>query len=158
VSAAWGENDIWDVALRYAGEFSGFRVAAGVGYINNSSGTGEVVADIPANSALDGPSQWKGSASILHVASGLFANGVYIDQDNGSFADKNTTMWMVQGGITKNWTGLGNTALYGEYSRVRNSVLDGTPGGLPNFAGYGNAEVWGLGIVQNIDAAAMELF
>ena len=32
VSAAWGEDDIWDVALRYAGEFSGFRVAAGIGY------------------------------------------------------------------------------------------------------------------------------
>jgi len=32
-SAAWGEDDMWDVALRYAGEFSGFKLAAGVGYM-----------------------------------------------------------------------------------------------------------------------------
>ena len=35
LSAAWGENeadgDVWDVALRYAGEFGAFRVAAGAG-------------------------------------------------------------------------------------------------------------------------------
>jgi hypothetical protein len=28
IGATWGENDIWDVAARYAGEFSGFRLAA----------------------------------------------------------------------------------------------------------------------------------
>src|SRR5262245_52288175 len=70
VSAAWGEDDIWDVALRYAGEFSGFRVAGGIGYIHNSSGTNEVTKDhaacaIPAagaTGAMCEPNQWKGSA------------------------------------------------------------------------------------------------
>ncbi|MFZ1105557.1 MAG: porin, partial [Hyphomicrobiaceae bacterium] len=69
VAAAWGEDDIWDVAVRYAGEFSGFRLAAGVGYINNSSGLNEVVKD---HAVGDEPNIWKGSASVLHVASGLF--------------------------------------------------------------------------------------
>ncbi len=27
------------------------------------------------------------------------------------------TLWQIQAGITKNWTGLGNTAFYGEYAR-----------------------------------------
>ena len=31
-SASWGEDDFWDAALRYANEFNGVRVAAGVGY------------------------------------------------------------------------------------------------------------------------------
>src|SRR5690606_25743326 len=31
-SASWGEDDFWDVALRYANEFNGVRVAAGIGY------------------------------------------------------------------------------------------------------------------------------
>ena len=157
VSAAWGENDIWDVALRYAGEFGGFRFAAGVGYINNASGVGEVVPDIPMNSGTDGPSQWKGSASILHVASGLFLTGAYVSQDNGDTSSRDTTLWYVQGGISKNWTGLGKTSLYGEYAQVEDSLLS------PNyttkaFQGFGNAEVWGLGVVQHIDAAAMELY
>jgi len=30
LSAAWGEDDPWDAALRYAGEFGGLRVAAGL--------------------------------------------------------------------------------------------------------------------------------
>jgi predicted porin len=31
-SASWGDDDKKDIALRYAGEFSGFRLAAGIGY------------------------------------------------------------------------------------------------------------------------------
>ncbi len=35
LSASIGEaGDYWGVMLRYAGEFSGFRVAAGIGYEN----------------------------------------------------------------------------------------------------------------------------
>ena len=32
VSASWGEDDVWEVALRYSGEFGGFKVLAGAGY------------------------------------------------------------------------------------------------------------------------------
>ncbi len=32
LSAAWGEDDIWDIGGRYAGEFWGFKVAGAVGY------------------------------------------------------------------------------------------------------------------------------
>ena len=28
VSASWGEDDFWDVAARYAGEWNGIKVAA----------------------------------------------------------------------------------------------------------------------------------
>lgn len=31
-SASWGEDDFWEVALRYSGEFSGFKVVLGAGY------------------------------------------------------------------------------------------------------------------------------
>jgi hypothetical protein len=146
VSGAWGENDIWDVALRYAGEFSGFRVAAGIGYSHNSNGLNEVTADLPGATGAQ-PNQLKGSASILHVASGLFLTGAYLNQDNDAAGVPDTTLWYVQGGIAKNWTGLGNTVLYVEYANVDNSL-----------GGDGQADMWGLGIVQHVDAAAMELF
>ena len=156
VSAAWGEDNIWDVALRYAGEFSGFRLAAGIGYINNSGGTGEVTKDNPGVVGPE-PSQVKGSVSLMHVASGLYVNYAYLNQDNDDATGPgtpDTTMHYVQGGIGKNWTGLGKTVLYGEYARVE----DGLASFTTPFPSYSNAEVYGLGVVQHIDAAAMELF
>ncbi len=168
-AAAFGEDNIWDVSLRYAGEFSGFRVAAGIGYINNSSGLNEVAKDVDGQ-PFDGPEQWKGSASILHVASGLFLTGAYLRQESdtntvtGGAAPSistDSTLWYLQGGIAKNWTGLGNTVLYGEYARVD----DGAVGLLARIVDEdvfnvtsSEATVWGLGVVQHIDAAAMELF
>jgi len=157
-SAAWGENDVWDAALRYAGEFSGFRLAAGIGYLNNGSGVNEVTADIPANDGKGEPRQIKGSASILHVGTGLYLSGSYVNVNNDQLGDvKDTVLWYVNGGISKNWTGLGNTVLYGEYARVDNAAID-TDKGAGVTVGYGESTVWGLGIVQHIDAAAMELF
>ena len=32
MSASWGEDDIWDVAARYAGEWNGIKVAAAAAY------------------------------------------------------------------------------------------------------------------------------
>ena len=32
VSASWGEDDMWDVAARYAGEWGGFKLAAAAAY------------------------------------------------------------------------------------------------------------------------------
>ncbi len=36
VSASWGEDDIWDVAARYAGEFNGFKLAAAAAYSDST--------------------------------------------------------------------------------------------------------------------------
>jgi predicted porin len=160
VSASWGEDDQWDAALRYAGEFSGFRIAAGLGYRYNYSGLGEAFRDNPGIADIR-PEQFIASGSILHVSSGLFLTGAYVNQDNDVAGRDDTTLWYVQAGISKNWTGLGRTVFYGEYARVEN--------GAENFSNAGfavtgipaietTAEVWGLGVVQHIDAAAMELF
>ena len=81
VSAAWGEDDLWDAALRYAGEFSGFRLAAAIAYANNVGGFGEFSPDT-AGSGDREISQIKGSASLLHTATGLFVQGSYLTQDN----------------------------------------------------------------------------
>jgi hypothetical protein len=155
VSGAWGENDVWDVALRFAGEFAGFRVAAGIGYIVNQGGLGDVSEESGLTAGGAEPTQVKGSASVLHVASGLFLTGAYLRQDNDTAGRDDTTLWYLQGGMAKNWTGLGNTVLYGEYGHVEN--------GLDNFANTAlvadsDATMWGIGAVQHIDAAAMEAF
>jgi hypothetical protein len=164
VSASWGEDDQWDAALRYAGEHAGFRIAAGLGYRYNYTGLNEATRDNPGVVGPN-PEQFIASGSILHVSSGLFLSASYINQDNDNGLD-DTTLYYVQAGISKNWTGLGKTVLYGEYARVDDGLSSfqccaptnpaGTvplPVGVPS-----TAEVWGLGIVQHVDAAAMELF
>jgi predicted porin len=140
-SAAWGENDRWDIGLRYAGELSGFRLAAGIAY-------GEDDDNFTTN-----PSQiLAGSASVLHVATGLFVSGSAASREFDNGVDQD--YWSVRGGITKNWTGLGNTVLYGEYHdwHSNENNVEG------NASSGNNANIWGLGVVQNIDAAAMELY
>jgi hypothetical protein len=162
--AAWGEDDLWDVALRYAGEFSGFRLAAGLGYVHNSSGLGDVSEEFNAAGLAQDkakPNQVKGSASILHVATGLYLTGAYVNQDNDAHItglDDHTRLYYVQGGISKNWIGLGNTTLYGEYAKVNDARVDigDFVGGTANLPV--DSRVWGLGVVQSIDAAAMEVF
>jgi hypothetical protein len=150
VSGAWGENDVYDAAIRFAGEHSGFRIAAALGYAYNMSGLGDFTEDnFVGVVGLDGPqiSQVKGSASVLHVATGLYLTGAYVNQDNDASGVPDTTLWYLQGGVSKNWTGLGNTVLYGEYASIEDAL-----------EGDADSAVWGLGVVQHIDAAAMEVF
>ena len=171
MSGSWGEDNEWDAALRYAGEFSGFRIAAGLGYRFNYNGLGEFTRDNPGVNGAE-PEQLIASGSILHVSSGLFLTGAYINQDNDTAGRDDTTLWYGQAGISKNWTGLGKTVLYGEYARVEGGadnfsnngqiVVFGLPAAGTNPSGVpavdSTAQMWGLGVVQHIDAAAMEVF
>ena len=65
----------------------------------------------------------------MHTASGSFVQGHYARSEfiNGEEA----RFWMIQAGITKNWFGLGNTSLYGEYGECGglHQVWCGSPGG-----------------------------
>jgi hypothetical protein len=166
LQAAFGEQDainngMWDVALRYAGEFSGFRIAAAVSYGENAGNTSDY-QDTPSVPGTE-TEKWQGSASVLHVASGLFLTGAYVNQSYTGVVLPDTTYWYMQGGITRNWTGLGNTVLYGEFGRYEDGgVGSGYGTGVAPFTTHtitdSEVEFWGLGVVQHIDAAAMELY
>ena len=190
LAGSFGEDDFYDAALRYAGEFGGFRVAAGVGH--------RVFRDREPDLGfpLGGPfinkfgdtdrRQWLTSASVMHLPTGLFLSGAYVNYDFrgtnaferfGGEAGEGSSrpdipLWWVDAGIQKNWTGWGNTTFYGEYGQFH----DGTVGLLASVAyptlgplGAGtfapgsvvlDSDVtwWGAGMVQTIDAAAMDLF
>ena len=87
---------MWDVAVRYAGEFSGFRLAAAASYGRNAGSTTDF-ADAPVGLLTDNPDARKlqGSASVMHVASGLYLTGAYAVQSyNGNSAGEiNTDHW-----------------------------------------------------------------
>jgi predicted porin len=140
VGTSWGEDDRWDVALRYAGEHAGFRVAAAITY-------GVDTDELPA-SGIDEKTIFGGSASVMHVASGIFVTGIASQRENELIAGGSLDefYWGLRAGISKNWFGIGNTIPYAEYNFWDNERFDN------------EATMWGVGIVQNIDAAAMELY
>ncbi len=181
VSAAWGEDDFWDVALRWKGEFSGFKLVAGIGYgeVLDSTQTKTVCTAVQVG-GLDSDTdchQFGGSLSVLHEPTGLFVNfgtGVKKDdllQDTNLFAGLNAydeqTFWAIQAGIEKKWLPFGKTTIYGEYydydggSTTRRFSADDPI----EPAGFGRAAVWnsavqsyGAGIAQGFDAAALTLY
>jgi len=177
--AAFAEDNFWDIALRYAGEFGGFRLAGGIGYLEDTNFNGASQA-FNANGVL-ATQNWdvkskelKGSGSIMHVPTGLFVTaaagrreltGVTTNgaaSSSAAYAGPDNRFWWLSGGISQNWFGIGRTVLYGEYGEHK--------GGLAQVAALATAASglsltednkvtqWGLGIVQNIDAAAMEVF
>lgn len=140
-SASWADNDTWDAALRYAGEFGGFRVAAGVGY-RDADGLNTVLT---------------GSGSVMHIQSGLFVNGAYGQFDGalpvsafgipfGTTGDFEMKAVHFQGGIEQKFVSIGKTTLYGEYMQVRIDGMSDEP------------NMYGLGVVQAVDAAALDLY
>lgn len=158
-SAAWMEDDDFDLALRYAGEFGGgFRVAAGIGYRRE---------DI-ATLNLDGDREfYGGSLSVLHAPTGLFIDGQYgrskgvqtVDVDlNKAFpfiwvwptftlgAEARMDLYGVRAGVSRKFSSLGKTTFAGYWNRLD---IDDTPIDM---------DVYGLSINQEIDAAAMDLY
>lgn len=159
LSASWAAGgveglntgDVWDVALRWAGEFQGFKAAAGIGYregiaIPSIGNIGSV--NILGTDLID-PNVLSGSASIKHEATGLFVNGMASRLDLGGVAGQaigDITAWSVQAGDEQKLLPIGKTTVFAEYA-------DSDTGNLDFGLNY-----WGLGAVQHIDAAATDLY
>jgi hypothetical protein len=187
-SGSFGEDDFWDAALRYSGEYHGFRVAAGVGYRWYTDREPDVLVVGPPGDRLSDTERrhWLTSASILHVGTGLFVSGAYTNYDfRGDNANErfggvtgvgdnrpDIPLWWVDAGIQQNWTGWGATTLYGEWGRFDDGTVGllasvAYPGLGPTAAGGfaagslvldSDVTWWGAGAVQKIDAAAMDVF
>ncbi|MBN9263769.1 MAG: porin [Hyphomicrobium sp.] len=181
LGASFGEDNYWDVALRYAGEFNGVRVAAGIGYSVRSeynataiatglngatsfaAGGGGFICTINCEKEVK---QLAGSASIRHMPTGLFFTGAAGQRDDNNFDTFSTTTGLVtstrsfdssfyylSGGVARNFFGIGDTVLFGEYSQWKGMGQEYVAVG-----GDSKVEHWGIGILQNVDAAAMEFW
>jgi hypothetical protein len=165
LSAAWGhatantetadpEHDTWDLALRYAGEFNGIRLAAGIGY-RETENNGNVAASnsgvtVTGTNNATTDKFWLGSGSIMHVPTGLFVSGGVGSRDRDSTAaGADFVHWHGQLGIERNWFGIGNTTFFGEYGASDFDVESAT---------INNGTYWGIGFVQAISAAASDVY
>jgi predicted porin len=156
VSASWGEDDMWDVAARYAGEHAGFKVAAAVAY-NEVNSTGYVVSydGGVTNYNMGGynnlgsldANYFQAGGYIEHVPTGVFGLINYGKYDQVGVPEIDT--YYFKAGLRERWTPLGHTVLYGEYMTIDNAFGDSVTGDF---------DLWGLGVVQEIDAAAMSLW
>jgi len=182
VQAAVAEDNYWDVALRYAGEFNGVRIAFGIGYqedtkFNNSLQLFNQAGALCNQNCDVKTSDLKGSGSIMHVPTGLFltlaaGNRELSGTQNGTaataYAGPDARFWWLAGGVAKNFFGIGNTVLFGEYGEHKGGLAQAAF--IGGSAHFNNCTVssapgcdstvtsWGLGVNQYVDAAAMEIF
>lgn len=132
----------FDIAVRYAGEFSGFRFAAGAGYRDeNFTLTSLNPLPIVRDKVMSG------SASLMHMGSGLFVSAaIGAVKQELIFGGNDFVSWHVQGGWQNKIWQIGATTIYAEYGQTKIDT-----------AGF-DPKVWGFGVNQRIDAAALDLY
>lgn len=134
VTTSHGNEDAWDVALRYGGSFGGVKVKAAIAYSDTES--------------INGRSIINGSASVL-LPFGLSLTVGAGDQDNdrfGGFTD-DTEMRYAKIGYKFKALELGQTRLFVDYHTTQDGAAanrDGT--------------VWAFGVVQIVEPLGAELY
>ncbi len=153
-SASWGEDDIWAVSARYAGEFSGFKLAVAAAYneSHDENGPGAL-----AQAANFDASAWQVGGYVEHVATGLFVYGAYAEDSNDTPGNlkPDGEMFYVKGGVRTRLSSLGHSVFYGEYGDKEDMMSQA------NFAAGANGSEltqYGIGVVQEVDAAAMSVW
>jgi hypothetical protein len=183
LQAAVAEDNYWDVALRYAGEFGGFRIAGGIGYQEDTKFNGgfqqfNQAGNLCTTNCNVKTQDLKGSLSILHIPTGLFVTGAAGNRQlEGSqtgtvattYAGPDAKFWWLSAGISQNFFGIGKTVLFGEYGEHKGGLAQSafisastqfnncTTGG-GTFGCESTVTNWGFGVNQYVDAAAMEIF
>ena len=155
LSAAAGEDGIWDVAARYYADWAPFRFAGGIGYMDN-----------PEHGFRD----VRGSASLIHDPTGLYASvaGGLRDDDISVLSKSGQAYFhYVQFGVSKQWLSYGKTTLYADYGFYKNFNVGHllradlvNPGQFAIWGTLAETEVqrWGFGAEQSFDKMGLMLY
>ncbi len=96
---------------------------------------------------------------VKHLASGLWVHGTYgVNEVDDVNQPNDIVGWYLKAGWSNKFNSLGATHFYGEYGKNDDAFDAGT-----TFIGLGtitasDATRYGVGIVQEIDAAAMSMW
>lgn len=181
ISAAWGEDDLADVALRWKKTLNGFDAYLGIGYLwdtDENEDTDMVACPEGAGSGTFcrqrrfDLERMMGSFGIKHGPSGLFLVGAaardqYDDPSGptglftGATRQDRGTMAYLQGGQSRQFNSLGPTTFYAEHQLFQDfskhrTIAFGVGGQSEVISSQ--TDVWGFGVIQNVDAADMQLF
>jgi len=172
MSAGWGEDDFWDVAARYAGEFNGVKLAFVAAY-SHTADEGILLQKYIGIGVDHRDSDYlQIGAYMQHVPTGLFGYVAYGHEWNsninidplgdgvgGELQSPDTNQWYFKAGLRRKWHELGHTVMYGEWGNYTDmlspTLLDATNA---TVSASSDSRIWGLGMVQEIDAAAMSLW
>jgi hypothetical protein len=182
-TASWGEDDIWGVALTYTNTWwHDFKVLAKAGYgqeadentsLCHSSGTN--AGPLPFGDRHQDCDMFGAAATVMHVPTGLYVYGGYGQtQDNAmEFAplsngkpvgnipglEETDSMWFIQVGIEQKWHPIGKTTIFGQYRHDdAGSDPSANNGAASNFIQSADLNFWAGGLVQNVEAAAMDFY
>ncbi len=197
LGASFGEDNYWDIEGRYSGEFNGVRIASRLGYSVRSEYNGAAGAFNCTSQCEKHLEQLAGSLSVRHMPTGLFFTGAggwrdmhrqdavpfgidaeFVQGPGDSLTiqlanrrDFDSSFFYLSTGIARNWTGFGDTVVYGEYSEWKGAAQDTNftaqlgqfgPFEITQLSAFGGSSDklthWGVGLVQHVDAAAMEFW
>ncbi|MCH9765949.1 MAG: porin [Alphaproteobacteria bacterium] len=159
-SASWGEDDTWAVSGRYSGEHHGIKIALAAAYNASKDENGPAGLNQTAFANVQGgfdAAAFQIGGYLEHVATGLFVYGAYAKEyiDTTGNIKPEGDMWYIKAGIRQRWLPLGHTVLYGEYGNDDDKFTQAM-----SAAGVTSSELdrYGIGVVQEIDAAAMSVW
>lgn len=139
LGASHASTDSWDVSAKFKGEYNGYKMAAGIGFLR----------DHAASKA--GYNRLSGSASIL-TPIGFNVTLAMGQEDFRARGRKNARYWLARLGYKFNPFKIGDLALAVDFGEQK---------GRLNNSGFKNgskAQTWGIAVVQNIDQIATEVF
>ena len=172
LAASWGEGDVRDVALSYAGKLGPeLKMEGTIGFIDDHT-TGD-----KSHTLL-------GSVALLHEPTGLniaLASGVsrsltLAELNDGRFAKPDDRSYVyLKAGLKQRFTSLGVLALYGEFGHYRNflgidadedvvadlGVIDSDEvcdAGVACLVSGSRSTIWGFGLAQHFDSAPVTLY
>jgi hypothetical protein len=88
----------------------------------------------------------------LYVYGGWAQNHDASEKAANPAAQENDTAWFIQGGIERKFIALGTSTIFGEYRH------DDAGSNIAKGIHDSNINFYAAGIVQNIDAAAMDIY
>lgn len=164
-STSWGEDDTWAASIRYAGSIRDFKVAVAAAYTHWSDENGTGLATnggARVNGGLD-VGHFQVGAFAMHNPTGLFLYGAYGKEENDTtnairgagLTTPEGDVWYLKAGLRRKFVPLGHTTIYGEYGQKQDTFATAL-----YDAGVDSTELnhWGVGVVQDIDAAAMSMW
>ncbi len=172
---AWGENDFVDVAVEHSLNYNDWKWRFGAGWLNDRDAGGETFAD--GSPERRDRKEWKGSASLLHVPSGLFGTAAYVHRTFDGSSDSQQTVFgentvgvagpvrnrpaidylYTASGIRRAFSSIGDTSVYGEFAQVDDALTGLREAGLREVTDS-RLQMVGAAISQNVDAAAMDVY
>lgn len=151
VAVGWANDDVYDVALKYAGEFGSFKSMLNAGYSHTANG-GATNTNILFGNDGDDTDLFQVQGSIMHVPTGLFVVGTYANEETDNVLNKaagsdDTKAYYFKGGIrTGSWNSFGDSVLYVDYAMYEDQY-----GTTPGLTGS-EFERWGLAAEQYFGA------